>query len=41
MGVFGQDAGVTRLLVFEGHPGIFTEHSQDFGLTSHLKDGAC
>ncbi len=42
MGKFGQDAEVTPLLFFEGHPGIFlmTTESQDLGLTSHLKDGA-
>ncbi len=42
MGKFGQDAGVTPLLFFEGHPGILTTtESQDLGLTSHPKDGAC
>ncbi len=25
---FGQDAGVTPLLFFEGHPGIFNDHSE-------------
>ncbi len=39
MGKFGQDAGFTPLLFFEGHPGIFnTTESQDLGLTSHPKD---
>ncbi len=38
---FGQDARVTPLLFFEGHPGILmTTESQDLGLTSHSKDGA-
>ncbi len=36
MGEFGQDAGVTPLLFFEGHPGIFN----DLFLQSHPKDGA-
>ncbi len=41
MGEFSQDAGVTPLLFFEGHPGILmTAESQDLGLTSHPKDGA-
>ncbi len=41
MGKFGQDAGVTPLLFFKGHPGIFNDpESQDLGLTSHPKDGA-
>ncbi len=42
MGKFGQDAGVTPLLFFEGHPGIYfmTTESQDVGLTSHPKDSA-
>ncbi len=39
MGEFGQDAGVTPLLFFEGHPAIFNDH-RDLGLTSHPKDGA-
>ncbi len=38
---FGQDAGVTSLLFFKGHPGIFNDHRvMDLGLTSHSKDGA-
>ncbi len=28
MGEFGQDAGVTPLLFFEGHPGIFNDHRE-------------
>ncbi len=28
MGEFGQDAGVTPLLFFEGHPGIFKDHRE-------------
>ncbi len=28
MGKFGQDAGVTPLLFFEGHPGIFNDHRE-------------
>ncbi len=42
MGKFGQDAGVTPLLFFEGHTMGFlmTTESQDLGLTSHPKDGA-
>ncbi len=38
MGKFGQDAGVTPLLFFEGHPGIFNDHRESG--TSHPKDGA-
>ncbi len=36
MGEFGQDTGVTPLLFFEGHPGIFNDHREsnehDLGL---------
>ncbi len=41
MGKFGQDAGVTLLIFFGGHPGIFLipTESQDLGLT-YPKDGA-
>ncbi len=28
MGEFGQDARVTPLLFFEGHPGIFNDHRE-------------
>ncbi len=28
MGKFGQDAGVTPLLFFEGHPEIFNDHRE-------------
>ncbi len=28
MGKFGQDAGFTPLLFFEGHPGIFYDHRE-------------
>ncbi len=28
MGEFGQDDGVTPLLFFEGHPGIFNDHRE-------------
>ncbi len=28
MGIFGQDAGVTPLLFFEGHSGIFNDHRE-------------
>ncbi len=27
-GQFGQDAGVTPLLFFEGHPGILNDHRE-------------
>ncbi len=30
-GEFGQDAGVTPLLFFEGHPGIFFNGHRDSG----------
>ncbi len=40
-GNFGQDARLTPLLFFEGHPGTFNDtESQDLGLKSHPKDGA-
>ncbi len=37
MGEFDQDAGVTPLLFFEGHPGIFNDHRESgpHFLTSH------
>ncbi len=28
IGEFGQDAGVTPILFFEGHPGIFNDHRE-------------
>ncbi len=31
MGKFGQDAGVTPLLFFEGHPGIFFNDHRESG----------
>ncbi len=40
MGEFGQDAADIPLLFLEGHPGIFNDHREDVGLTSHPKDGA-
>ncbi len=39
---FGQDTGVTPLLFTRSAMGfLMTAESQDLGLTSHLKDGAC
>ncbi len=42
MGEFGQDAGVTPLLFFEGHSVIFfflmTTENQDLSIMSHTKD---
>ncbi len=39
---FGQDTGVTPLLFTRSAMGfLMTTESQDLGLTSHLKDGAC
>ncbi len=41
MGEFGQDARVTPLLFFEGHPGIFNDHEESgprFNVSS--EDGA-
>ncbi len=40
-GEFGQDTGVTPLLFTRSAMGLLmTTASQDFGLTSHPKDGA-
>ncbi len=42
MGKFGQDAEVTPLLFSKDILGfLMTTESQDLGLTSHPKDGAC
>ncbi len=42
MGQFGQDAEVTPLLFSKDILGfLMTTESQDLGLTSHPKDGAC
>ncbi len=41
MGEFGQDAGVTILLFFEGHPGIFNDHRESgprFNVSSEGRD---
>ncbi len=39
---FGQDTGVTPLLFTRSAMGfLMTIESQDFGLMSHPKDGAC
>ncbi len=39
---FGQDTGVTPLLFMRSAMRfLMTTESQDLGLTSHLKDGAC
>ncbi len=39
---FGLDTGVTPLLFTKSAMGLLmTTESQDLGLTSHLKDGAC
>ncbi len=39
---FGQDTGVTPLLFTRSAMGfLITTESQDLGLTSHRKDGAC
>ncbi len=43
MGKFGQDAGVTPLLFFEGHPGIFNDHRESgprFNISSDHYTGA-
>ncbi len=42
IGKFGQDAEVTPLLLSKDILGfLMTTESQDLGLTSHPKDGAC
>ncbi len=41
MGKFVQDAGVTPLLFFEGHPGIFNDHSESGPLFKVLSEGRC
>ncbi len=41
-GEFGQDIGATPLLFMRSAMGLLmTTESQDLGLTSHPKDGAC
>ncbi len=42
MGEFGQDARVTPLLFFEGHPGIFNDHRESgprFNVSSEGRKG--
>ncbi len=40
-GKFGQDAGVTPLLFFEGHPGIFNGHRESGPRFSVSSEGRC
>ncbi len=39
-GEFGQDAGVTPLLFFKGHPGIFNDHRES-GQFNVSSEGWC
>ncbi len=41
MGKFGQDAGVTPLLFFEGHPGIFNDHRESGPRFNVSSEGRC
>ncbi len=41
MGKFGQDAGVTPLLFFEGHPGIFNDHRESGPRFNISSEGRC
>ncbi len=41
MGTFGQDAGVTPLLFFEGHPGIFNDHRESGPRFNVSSEGRC
>ncbi len=41
MGEFGQDAGVTPLLFFEGHPGIFNDHRESGPRFNVSSEGRC
>ncbi len=41
MGKFGQDAGVTPLLFFKGHPGIFNDHRESGPRFNVSSEGRC
>ncbi len=41
MGKFGQDAEVTPLLFFEGHPGIFNDHRESGPRFNVSSKGRC
>ncbi len=41
MGKFGQDASVTPLLFFEGHPGIFNDHRESGPRFNVSSEGRC
>ncbi len=41
MGRFGQNAGVTPLLFFEGHPGIFNDHRESGPRFNVSSEGQC
>ncbi len=41
MGKFGHDAGVTPLLFFEGHPGIFNGHRESWPRFNVSSEGGC
>ncbi len=38
---FGQDAGVTPLLFFKGHPGIFNDHRESGPRFNVSSEGRC
>ncbi len=41
MGELGQDAEVTHLLFFEGHPGIFNDHRESGPRFNVSSEGRC
>ncbi len=41
MGKFGQDAGVTPLLYFKGHPGILNDHRESGPQFNISSEGQC
>ncbi len=41
MGIFVQDAGITPLLFFEGHPGIFNDHRESGPRFNVSSEGRC
>ncbi len=41
MGKFGQNSGVTPLLFFEGHPGIFNDHRESGPRFNISSEGRC
>ncbi len=41
VGEFGQDAGVTPIIFFKGHPGIFNDHRESRPRFNVLFEGRC